>query len=240
MPDTPEPPERREGAFLYRGAETTRLETFVDAAFAFALTLLVISFDAVPGNYQELELALRATPAFLFGFLVLTMFWMAHRNWSIRYGLDTTLTNLLSLALVFIILIYVYPLRAMATAAVSALSGGWLPSEFTVSSYAELRGLFVIYGVGFLLGNLCIVGLYFHALGQREALALSAREVLLTRHEIFAWLVASSIGLLSAGLALVVPDRLVGLAGWAYFLLALVMPLVYVVLNRRYRASFQD
>ena len=35
----------REGVFRLRGLEVTRLDTFVDAAFAFVLTLLVISFD---------------------------------------------------------------------------------------------------------------------------------------------------------------------------------------------------
>ena len=33
-----------------RGMDMTRLETFTDAAFAFAVTLLVISVDDVPGN----------------------------------------------------------------------------------------------------------------------------------------------------------------------------------------------
>ena len=51
--------------FYNRGRDTTRLEAFVDAAFAFALTLLVISFDAVPTNYNELITALKSVPAFV-------------------------------------------------------------------------------------------------------------------------------------------------------------------------------
>ena len=39
-----------EDRFRLRGLEVTRLDTFVDAAFAFVLTLLVISFDAIPSN----------------------------------------------------------------------------------------------------------------------------------------------------------------------------------------------
>ena len=31
----------------------TRLETFVDAAFAFAVTLLVISIDNIPDSYDD-------------------------------------------------------------------------------------------------------------------------------------------------------------------------------------------
>jgi hypothetical protein len=36
-----------------RGLEVTRLDTFVDAAFAFALTRLVISFDEIPSGISE-------------------------------------------------------------------------------------------------------------------------------------------------------------------------------------------
>lgn len=34
----------------------TRTEVFVDAAFAFALSLLVVSFDAIPHNWEEVIL----------------------------------------------------------------------------------------------------------------------------------------------------------------------------------------
>ncbi len=37
-----------EGGFRMRGLDMTRIEVFVDAAFAFAVTMLVISFDAIP------------------------------------------------------------------------------------------------------------------------------------------------------------------------------------------------
>jgi uncharacterized membrane protein len=44
---------------ISRGRQTTRLETFVDAAFAFALTMLVISVDAIPQSFDELLQALK-------------------------------------------------------------------------------------------------------------------------------------------------------------------------------------
>ena len=42
-----------------RGDKVTRLEAFVDASFAFALTLLVISGDSIPGSIEELVDALK-------------------------------------------------------------------------------------------------------------------------------------------------------------------------------------
>ena len=47
-----------------RGLEVTRLDTFIDAAFAFVLTLLVISFDQIPSNYDEMMVAIKRIPGF--------------------------------------------------------------------------------------------------------------------------------------------------------------------------------
>ena len=182
--------------------------------------------------------ALRSVPAFLFGFLILMMFWLAHRKWSIRYGLDTTTANLLSLALVFIILIYVYPLRAMAQSAVSAITGGWLLPTFQITSLQQLREMFAIYGIGFLVANLCIAGLYVHAFKQRDVIGLSEQEIHLTRDEIWTWLLLGAAGLLSATLALSLPGKLVGLAGWLYFSLIIVMPLWHRWRHQAFLAAF--
>ncbi|MEM9172917.1 MAG: TMEM175 family protein [Pseudomonadota bacterium] len=210
--------------FRYRGGETTRIETFVDAAFAFALTLVVVSFDSVPRNFDELSTALKATPAFLAAFALLMMFWTTHRNWSKRYGLDTTTATLISLALIFVILVYVYPLRALMQAAFSAMSGGWLPSDFAIRTEAEGRALFMIYGFGFFIANACIVALFWHAHALRDVMALSPLEVFLTKTEIVAWSIVGSMGLLSAVLAAILPLDYLGFAGWSYSLLAIIMP----------------
>ncbi len=230
----------KSGHFYHRGKDTTRLEAFVDAAFAFALTLLVISFDAVPQSFEELVVALRAVPAFLFAFCILAMFWLAHRNWSMRFGLDTTFATLVSLALIFVLLVYVYPLRAMATAAMSALTNGWLPSEFYIDDVSKVRGLFAIYGIGFFVSNLCLVSLNWHALRQADALALTPEERLLTRQEVLAWSIVGGSGLVSLVLAMTLPDRLVGLAGWIYMGLAVVMPTFGFVSTRQFSARFPD
>ncbi|MEM6809795.1 MAG: TMEM175 family protein [Pseudomonadota bacterium] len=226
--------------FYNRGRDTTRLEGFIDAAFAFALTLLVISFDAVPTNYDELITALKAVPAFLFGFLILGMFWIAHRNWSIRYGLDTTFSILVSLALVFILLVYVYPLRAMATMAVKGMTNGWVPSEFSVQTAQQARGLFVIYGVGYVASNLCVVLLYWHATRQAAQIHLTAEERFITWGDVVAWSMVGSVGLVSIVLALTVPPNLIPVAGWCYGLLGIAMPLFGVVISKRFDARFPD
>lgn len=226
------------GGIRARGADIRRTETFVDAAFAFALTLLVISFDAVPGSYPELMQALRAVPAFAASFAIIVMLWYAHHTWSRRYGLDDLLSTLLSIVLIFVVMIYVYPLRSMMSAALAFMTNGWVPSEFLLSppaegGVAELRGLFTVYGAGFAISCGCIVLLYLRALRVADKLQLSEFERFVTRGEISAWAIVASAGLLSILLAQLLPQRLLGFAGWTYALLPVLMPAYGYWLDRR-------
>ncbi|HSD69731.1 MAG TPA: TMEM175 family protein, partial [Woeseiaceae bacterium] len=136
--------------FRQRGMEMTRLETFTDAAFAFAVTLLVIGgSDSVPANFDEMLLALNQVPAFAASFANIMLFWYAHHIWSRRFGLEDTISILLSLLLIFVILIYVYPLKAIYSGAIEFFSNGYFTSYFGLRSLADLRDLFVIFGLGF-------------------------------------------------------------------------------------------
>ena len=81
-----------EGGFRMRGLEMTRIEVFVDAAFAFAVTMLVISFDAIPTDFDELVDAIKSIPAFVAAVWQLVWIWYTHNKWSRRYGLDDART----------------------------------------------------------------------------------------------------------------------------------------------------
>lgn len=223
MTDLESLPQRRH--MRQRGLEMSRLETFVDAAFAFALTLLVISFDEIPANFTQLVDALKNIPAFAVSFAVIIMVWVGHRRWSQSYGLDDGSSTLLSFTLVLLIMVYVYPLRAMAAAAMHDLTGGWTTAEFTVSSYDELRGLFVIYGGGWTGSTGILALLNWHAVRRGGFLALDRVERSVARDEATGWTIVAGFGLLSIGLALALPDDLVPLAGWCYAGLSVAMPL---------------
>ena len=138
-----------ETEFRLRGLEVTRLDTFIDAAFAFVLTLLVISFDEIPSNHAEMLAAVKRIPGFAASFAILMMFWLQHRRWSRRYGLENYKTISLSLALIFVVLVYVYPLRMVFEGMFASLSGGYLSPSLRIETYDELRTLFVFYSVGF-------------------------------------------------------------------------------------------
>ena len=134
--------------FRLRGMAMTRLETFTDAAFAFAVTLLVISVDDIPGSYEEFLAALTQIPAFIGCFLQLMLFWWGHHSWSRRYGLEDGASMLCSLALVATVLIYIYPLRVIIGAFFANATGGLLPLPFEVN-VNQIGSLYVVFGAGF-------------------------------------------------------------------------------------------
>lgn len=67
-----------EDRFRLRGLSNKRIDAFTDAAFAFALTMLVISFDHVPTSFAELTAPIKNIPAFAASFTQIAMFWYAH------------------------------------------------------------------------------------------------------------------------------------------------------------------
>ena len=173
--------------FRLRGMDMTRIQTFTDAAFAFALTLLVVSFD-IPGSYDELIAALRQVPAFALSAVLLMIFWAGHHAWSRRYGLDDWQTIVLSCLLVFTMLVYVYPLkflfRAMMEYLSYALGLAGSSETFLLGSLSNVNDLFVIYGIGYIAMCASIILLNLHAWRLRDDLELSELERYDTRAEI--------------------------------------------------------
>lgn len=218
--------------FRLRGEATTRLETFVDAAFAFSVTMLVISVDDVPRSYDEFADALRSIPAFVASFFQVIMFWLGHRNWSQRYALEDRTAITLSLILVCGILVIVFPLRVVFGAAFGYFSGGVLPFPFPVE-WQEMRRVFVIYGSGFCVMCGLIALLYMHALRRRLWLNLDAAEILITRSKIVFWLIPAATGFGGMLIAVLAPDEGVIFAGLIYCLLFVLLP-VHGLLERRY------
>jgi len=212
--------------FRLRGSDMTRIEVFVDAAFAFAVTLLVISFDEIPRSYDAMVAALKGVPAFVIAVAQLVWIWWEHNVWSRRYGLEDAPTVVLSAALLIVVLVYIYPLRVMAEGMFFWFTGGYLPSSFRLESIDELRFMFVFLGTGFT--TLCALFwlMYAHAMRRADLLRLSAFERHETRTIELVWLGFGVIGLTSVSLALMLPSRGVPFAGFAYFLLSLWGPLI--------------
>lgn len=203
----------------------SRLEAFTDAAFAFALTLLAISGDQMPGSIAELKLALHQIPAFLASAALLIMFWHAHQRWSKDFGSDDGAAVVLTAVLVCTVLVYVYPLKMMFSGCFYWLSGGRLAAAFEAAGPNDIFDLMAIYGFGYITMCVAMLLLYRHSLRRAEALGLDAGQRLRARLHSTSFLLMALPGLLSIVLAYTLPDRLLFLVGCSYALLGVLMPL---------------
>jgi uncharacterized membrane protein len=216
----------RNKGFRLRGDSMTRLEVFSDAAFAFAVTTLVVTSGEIPGNYDELILALKKVPSFALSFAQIIVFWITHRSWSRRYGMEDGWTTFLSLIMIFTILVYVFPLRLMFSMFMSlVVTPQWLPSEFEVNTAEEVLGLFIIYGIGFAILSAVLMSLYWRAFKCRQILALNQLELIHTKLGIGIWAIQFFTGLLSALAAWLLPQEFGLYAPYLYFILPVAIPM---------------
>jgi len=219
-----------EGGFRMRGLEMTRIEVFVDAAFAFAITMLVISFDAIPTSYEEVILAIKGIPAFIIAVIQLVWIWYTHNKWSRRYGLETAWTVTLSAALLIVVLIYIYPMRIMAQGFFAWISRGYFHISFEPIMLEELSDMFVFLGIGFVALCLVFVLMYHYAGSLKKELRLNTFESYETRTLEYLWLGAAAVGVVSIILAITLPLQFVPFSGFAFALLGAWFP--YMRLRR--------
>jgi hypothetical protein len=219
--------------FRLRGIEMTRLETFIDAAFAFAVTTMVIAADRVPDDINGLLAAFKHVPAFVASVFVLGIFWRGHWLWSRRYGLEDGVSSFISWALLVTILIYIYPLKALFGSMFYLLSDGQLGHALGVRTEIQERSLFSIYALGFTAIALEIVLLHWRAWQLREPLRLNARERSLTRADVAGWSMPLCVGIIAFGLALTLPAGHISWSGWVYFSMAILVPIHKWFLRRR-------
>src|SRR5882724_11968687 len=139
----------RLGGFRLRGLQMTRLETFIDAAFAFAITMLVIAAQQIPDDIETLLAAFKNVPAFIASVIVLGIFWRGHWLWSRRYGLEDGVSIFISWALMVTILIYIYPLKAIFGSMWFLLSDGHVGHPLGAHSESQVRSLFALFAIGF-------------------------------------------------------------------------------------------
>jgi uncharacterized membrane protein len=197
-------------------AHALRVDFFIDAAFAFTVTLLVIANSDVPHNLDELLAAVRGIPAFAAAFTQIVLFWRAHLRWRRDFGVVDAGAFWLSLLLVFLVLVFVYPLEMMYSSAFHFLTAGWLPSRWVMHDMHDLKALFVCYGIVFALLSGATALLFLHSARKLEGQL--ARRALVPATT---WLFSCAIGLLVALVAALLPANLSGLSGFLLALLSL-------------------
>ena len=217
--------------FRLRGLEMTRLETFVDAAFAFSVTMLALSPDRIPRSYAEMIDLFKGIPAFVASLALLLLFWHAHVRRSRRYGLDDGAMAFLSGAFIAVMLVYVYPLKYM----IGTFFEFYIPPlrapgfANTFGSSRDLATMFVFMSSGFVGMHLMLALMDRHALRRADELGFTAHEVRLVRCEFGSSLVYMAVGMASVLLAIGLRNQGIAVitAGFVYALLGVLMPVYW-------------
>jgi Endosomal/lysosomal potassium channel TMEM175 len=226
--------------FRWRGHEVQRVEAFSDAVMAFAVTLLVVSLE-VPRTFADLLETMNGFFAFALSFAILFRIWYLQYQFFRRYGLEDGWTIALNAALMFVVLFFVYPLKFLFSFLVKTFSGQdtrvHLPDGSLVPAIGlhDMRTLMIVYSLGYLAVFGTFWLLYRHAWSHRDLLALDRLERFDTRSTMIDIALNFGVGALSVLVALTVPDRLGGLAGLTYMLLAPVMTVFGNLRNRQRR-----
>ncbi|MFK2901866.1 DUF1211 domain-containing protein [Dyella jejuensis] len=156
--------------------EAHRIDSFVDAAFAFAVSVMAIAGAEVPHSLHDLLLALDRTPGFACSFATLMIFWHRQVRWRERFRLHDAGTTVLSLMLVFFALIFVYPLNMLFQALFSSFYDAYanapLPNEPMIGNAHDLKALYVCFALAYMCMAGCLGLLYGHSLRRSPPLLL--------------------------------------------------------------------
>lgn len=146
------------------------MQAFSDGVFAFAATLLVVSLE-VPSSYDELLDALAGFPALAIAFAAIVSIWAIHREFFARYPLGDPVSMGINAVLLFIVLIYVYPLKLLAELAAHTFLRVGAPTVSHMTP-AQVRGVYIIFGLAVLLTCGALAALHLRAWQLRDELRL--------------------------------------------------------------------
>jgi uncharacterized membrane protein len=233
--------------FRWRSTGVSRLEAFSDAVFAFAITLLIVTLE-VPRSFEALMETLSGFFAFGAAFVFISFIWYQHYLYFRRYGLEHFRIVVLNLALLFLMLFFVYPFKFLASIIINGVFlngvfGFSIPLGIDPGGITEMQYpvLFTIYGLGFSAIFMLFGLLYREVERVQEALQLNLAEQLETLKTVRSMLVLAMMPVLAIPLVWFLPLKVGGwISGLALAMIAPVIFLVDFLTVRRFRQKYGD
>jgi uncharacterized membrane protein len=217
------------------GEETARLLAFSDGVFALAATLLVVTLT-VPESYGDLREAVAGFPAFALAFAAIVSLWYSHRQFFCRYPLGDGWTVAVNGVLLFIVVLYVYPLKLMAQVFAERFLGVGAGTEQQLSR-SEVQGLLLVFGAAVLATAVVLLVLHARAWQRRADLALDTEAVFQLRTDALALAAIGAVAVVSMTAAAVGVGLGWGLPVWLYLATPVVGLVQHRVVARRPRRA---
>lgn len=228
----------KKNTIQWRSHEPSRLETFSDAVFAFAVTLIIVSLE-VPKSFDELFETMKGFVAFGACFAILFLIWNNQNIFFRRFGLVDSYTTALNGLLLFVVLTYTYPLKFLFTLVFSAdntyLSHGVKLSMITT---AQVPQLMYVYNIGYMIIYLLFFLMYRHAQHHAERLALTPYELFETRSMMYINLLNVLIGAIAILITFFLPTEMKGASGYVYFLIPVSYSIFFSLRGKKNKKLF--
>jgi hypothetical protein len=228
-----------------RGEQVNRVEALSDVVFGFALTLLGVSLG-VPKTFDQLLETMREFPAFAICFAILISLWRDHYRFFRRYGLEDSRTVFLNSVLLFIVILYVYPLKFLFSLLVTLWTTTGDPmtrmpdgKQVLMITFNQAEWITFIYALGFAAIYAVLALMYANAHRLREALQLNALEAFDTRERVIGNLLLCGLGLIAAGGSVTLGGYRGRWAGYVVFSMIPVVAIVHGSISKRHREKLK-
>jgi uncharacterized membrane protein len=222
----------------WRSHEPTRLETFSDAVFAFAVTLVIVSLE-VPKTFNELFETMKGFLSFGACFAILFLIWNNQNIFFRRYGITDAWITTLNGFLLFVVLTYTYPLKFLFTLFFSgdstAIDHGHKVTMITPEQFPALMN---VYNVGYILIYLLFYLMHVHVLKNAKQLELTPFELFETRSMLYINGLNMLIGVLAILATMVLPGAAKGWSGFTYFLIPIAYSFFFRFRGKKSRVLF--
>jgi len=221
----------------WRSHEPTRLETFSDAVFAFAVTLVIVSLE-VPKTFDELFETMKGFVAFGACFTILFLIWNNQNIFFRRFGLTDAYTTTLNGILLFLVLIYTYPLKFLFTMLFSGDTYVDHGVSISMIKQDQIPLLMYVYDTGYALIYLLFYLMYRHAKRHAEELDLTERELFETNSMMQINMLNAMIGLAGIVITLLLPGPYKGGSGYTYMLTPFAYTILFSMRAKKSRKLF--